>query len=70
MIEQLRRETRLIGAQIGSQLNIARSTVGTYLTKLGIGRLKALEPKEPVRRYQRELAGELLHLDVKKLGCF
>ena len=44
--------------------------MAAYLTRLGLGRLKALEPKEPVRRYQRELCGELLHLDVKKLGRF
>ena len=70
LIRQLRRATRLTGAQIGERLSLARSTVAAYLTRLGLGRLKALEPKEPVRRYQRELCGELLHLDVKKLGRF
>ena len=35
-----------------------------------IGRLSLLTPKEPVRRYQRERPGELIHLDIKKLGCF
>ena len=70
LIEQLRRETRLTGAQIGQRLSLARSTVAAYLTRLGLGRMKALDPKEPVRRYQRERSGELLHLDVKKLGRF
>ncbi len=70
LIEQLRRETRLTGAQIGQRLSLARSTVAAYLTRLGLGRLRALDPKEPVRRYQREFSGELLHLDVKKLGRF
>lgn len=70
LIAQLRRETRLTGAQIGQRLSLARSTVAAYLTRLGLGRLKALDPKEPVRRYQREFSGELLHLDVKKLGRF
>src|SRR5262252_5462234 len=35
---------------------------------LGLNRLKALEPVEPVRRYEREHPGELIHIDIKKLG--
>ena len=35
-----------------------------------LGRLSLLDPKEPVRRYQRERPGELLHLDIKKLARF
>jgi len=38
---------------------MARSTVAGWLTRLGLGRLAALEPKAPVRRYQRERPGEL-----------
>ncbi|CEJ12952.1 hypothetical protein BN1110_03259 [bacterium YEK0313] len=37
---------------------------------MGLGRLSALDPKEPVRRYQRERPGELLHLDIKRLARF
>jgi transposase InsO family protein len=49
---------------------MARSTVAGWLTRLGLGRLAALEPKAPVRRYQRDRPGELLHLDIKKLARF
>src|SRR5690348_15565067 len=38
--------------------------------RLGLNKLRALEPAEPVRRYQRERPGELLHIDIKKLGRF
>jgi transposase InsO family protein len=44
------------------------STVGKVLRCLGLGKLAALEPKPPVVRYQRERPGELIHIDVKKLG--
>jgi len=66
-IERLRRE-RWVGDRIARQLGIPRSTVGAVLRRLGLGRLKALDPPAPVLRYQRERPGELLHLDTKKLG--
>jgi hypothetical protein len=44
------------------------STAGKVLRGLGLGRLGALEPKPPVVRYQRERPGELIPIDVKKLG--
>ena len=44
------------------------STVGLVLRRLGLNRLKALEPKEPVIRYQRKHPGEIIHIDTKKLG--
>jgi transposase InsO family protein len=69
-IERLRREYRLTGEEIAEKLSMARSTVAGWLTRFGIGRLAALEPKAPVRRYQRERPGELLHLDIKKLARF
>jgi len=69
-LEHLRREYRLTGAEIADKLGLARSTVAGWLTRLGLGRLESLEPKPPVRRYQRERPGELLHLDIKKLGRF
>lgn len=68
-IEQLRRR-RLIGAEIADRLGMALSTVRGILRRLGLGRLKYLEPKEPVIRYERERPGDLLHVDVKKLGRF
>ena len=66
-IERLRRQ-RLTGEQIARQLGVARSTVGAVLRRLGLGRLKALDPVLPVVRYERQRPGELLHLDTKKLG--
>jgi transposase InsO family protein len=44
--------------------------VSRILKRLGLNKLKALEPAEPVRRYEREHPGELMHIDIKKLGCF
>lgn len=66
-IEQLRRERRT-GPQIAQALDLARSTVGAILRRLGLGRLSALDPKPPVVRYERAAPGELIHIDTKKLG--
>jgi len=60
----------MFGAAIASQLGLPRSTVGLILRRNGLGRLHSLEPAEPVRRYERATPGELLHLDIKKLGRF
>ncbi len=70
VIEQLRREYRLTAAAIAGKLVLARSTVASWLARRGIGRLKSLAEPEPVRRYQRQRAGELIHLDIKKLARF
>jgi len=66
-IERLRRE-RMTGDRIARALGVPRSTVGAVLRRLGLGRLKALDPPAPVVRYERDRPGELLHLDTKKLG--
>jgi transposase InsO family protein len=66
-IERLRRQ-RLSGPQIARQLGLPRSTVGAILRRCGLGKLTALEPKPDIIRYQREHPGELIHLDIKKLG--
>jgi transposase InsO family protein len=66
-IVTLRRQRRT-GPAIARRLGRPVSTVGLVLRRRGLGRLKALDPKPPVIRYQRESPGELLHLDVKKLG--
>lgn len=65
-IERLRRQ-RWTGKQIAADANISPATVSRVLRRLGLNRLSALEP-EPVRRYEREHPGELIHLDIKKLG--
>ena len=66
-IEALRRQ-RWSGPAIARELDRPVATVGEVLRRLGLGRLSALDPKPPVIRYQREQPGELLHIDVKKLG--
>jgi len=70
MIEKLRRTCRMTARAIASQLRLCRSTVSGVLARLGLGRLKHLDPPEPVRRYERERPGNLIHLDIKKLGRF
>jgi transposase InsO family protein len=66
-IEALRRR-RMTGPQIARRLGMARSTVGLILRRLGLGRLALLDPKPPVIRYERDRPGEMIHLDIKKLG--
>lgn len=70
VVERIRRlrKRRFTGREIAERLKLARSTVGDWLRRLGLGKLKALEPKEPVIRYERKRPGELLHVDTKKLG--
>jgi transposase InsO family protein len=50
--------------------NATPATVSRVLRRLGLNKLSALEPVEPVRRYEREHPGELIHIDIKKLGRF
>lgn len=68
-IETLRRQ-RLTGPAIAHRLGMPRSTVGLVLRRLGLGKLATLEPKAVAIRYERSLPGELIHLDIKKLGRF
>jgi transposase InsO family protein len=64
----LLRRTRMTGPQIARDLKRPRSTVARVLKRAGLERLRKLEVPEPENRYERRRAGELLHLDVKKLG--
>lgn len=66
-IERLRRR-RYTGLRIAEELELAVSTVSLWLRRLGLGRLRNLEPKPVVVRYEKKRPGELLHLDTKKLG--
>jgi transposase InsO family protein len=68
-IEALRRR-RLTGQAIASETGVSPATVSRVLKRLGLNRLSALEPADPPRRYQRDRPGELIHIDIKKLGCF
>jgi transposase InsO family protein len=64
----LLRRLRMTSAEIAETLSMPLSTVSTVLNRIGLGRLSRLEPPEPPNRYERRRAGELLHVDVKKLG--
>ena len=66
-IEALRRQ-RYTAKQIAAEVGVSAATVSRILRRLGLNRLSALEPAEPVRRYEREKPGELIHIDIKKLG--
>ena len=64
----LLRKLRMTAGEIAFCLAIALSTVSAVLLRVGLGKLSRLEPPEPPNRYERRHAGELLHVDVKKLG--
>jgi transposase InsO family protein len=66
-VERLRRK-RHTAWEIAEKLRMAVSTVSALLKRLGLGRLSFLEPKPVIRRYERQRAGELLHIDTKKLA--
>jgi len=68
-VEALRRQ-RYTGKQIAAELGLSPATVSRILRRLDLNKLSALEPAEPVRRYEREHPGELIHIDIKKLGKF
>ena len=62
------RRRRQTGPQISVRVGLSTATVARILARSGLSRLKSLEPKEPLVRYQRERPGELIHVDIKKLG--
>jgi transposase InsO family protein len=62
------RRRRQTGPQIASRVGFSPATVARVLAREGLSRLKNLDPKPTVRRYQRDLPGELVHIDTKKLG--
>ena len=68
-VEALRRQRRT-GKQIAAELHISPATVSRILKRLGLNRIGALEPAEPIRRYERAKPGEMIHVDIKKLGRF
>ena len=64
----LLRRLRMTSTEIAECLGMALSTVSAVLLRVGLGKLSRLEPLEPPNRYERRHAGDLLHIDVKKLG--
>jgi len=68
-IAALRRE-RWTGQRIAAELGISPATVSRVLRRAGLSRLRDLAPAEPARRYERARPGEMIHIDIKKLGRF
>jgi len=64
------RRLRMTAAEIAEVLGLALSTVSLWLKRIGLGKRSRLEPPEPPNRYERSRPGELIHIDVKKLGRF
>ena len=62
------RRLRMTGAEIRVLLGDGARRCSAVLTRIGLGSFSRLEPPQPANRYQRRRAGELLHVDVKKLG--
>jgi transposase InsO family protein len=62
------RRLRMTAAEIAESLAMPASTVSGIVTRIGLGKLARLEPTEPANRYEKQRPGELLHIDVKKLG--
>jgi transposase InsO family protein len=64
------RRQRWTGQQIAKEAAVSPATVSRVLRRAGLNRIRDLEPAEPVLRYERETPGELIHIDIKKLGRF
>ncbi len=62
------RQQRCSYSEIAQRTGLSRATLSRWLRRVGLNRLRSLEPTIPVVRYEREHPGELLHLDIKKLG--
>jgi transposase InsO family protein len=62
------RRLRMTAAEIAAALGMALSTVSSWLKRIGLGKRSRLRPPEPANRYERRYPGELVHVDVKKLG--
>lgn len=67
-IVRLRRQ-RWTSPAIARRLGLPLSTVGLTLRRVGLNRLRMLEPRPPIVRYERAQPGELVHVDTKKLAC-
>jgi transposase InsO family protein len=68
-IVELRRKL-LLQSHIATYMGVSKATVSRVLQRAGLSKLSDLRPQEPVQRYEREAPGELLHIDIKKLGRF
>jgi transposase InsO family protein len=68
-VESLRRQ-RHTQDHIAGQLDISKASVSRILKRRGLSLLSDLEPQEPRPRYERQTPGEIIHIDIKKLGRF
>jgi transposase InsO family protein len=68
-VEVLRRQRRT-QEHIASEFGISKASVSRILKRRGLSLLSALEPQEPRPRYERATPGEIIHIDIKKLGRF
>jgi len=64
------RRQRWTGKHIARETGVSAATVSRVLKRAGLSRLKDIDPAEPIRRYERKAPGEIIHLDIKKLGRF
>jgi len=62
------RRQKQSGKDIAKQAGVSPATVSRILRRARLSRMRDLEPAEPVRRYERAHPGELIHIDIKKLG--
>jgi len=67
LVETLRRQ-RWTGLRIAQQVGLSRATVSRILRRLKLSRMRDIEPRQPVQRYEHLRPGDMLHLDIKKLG--
>jgi transposase InsO family protein len=68
-VERLRRQRRT-QQHIAGELAISKATVSRILKRRGLSLLSSLEPQDPRPRYERDKPGEIIHIDIKKLGRF
>jgi transposase InsO family protein len=64
------RRQRWTGSHIAQEVGVSPATVSRVLKRAGLSRLSDIEPAAPVVRYEREHPGEMIHIDIKKLGRF
>lgn len=64
------RKERRIYHRIAAEVGVCPATVGRILVRHGLNRWRDLEPGAPARRYERDTSGEIIHIDIKKLGRF
>lgn len=62
------RQRRMLQARIAHSVGVSEATVSRVLRRAGLSKLSDLEPREPIQRYEHREAGDLLHIDTKKLG--